>query len=212
MDDLYRNMKNAIIEGDEEEVVALVEKALAQNAPPKEILNNGLISGMDAVAIRFKNGDMFIPEVLVAAHAMQAGNDLLKPLLAQKGDTEKKGTIVIGTVKGDLHDIGKKIVAMMLEGAGFEVIDVGIDVPNEKLIGAVKETNADILCMSALLTTTMPVFKEVIDGLHKEGYGNKVKVMVGGAPVSDKYAKQIQAYYAYDAGAAVELAQRLLLV
>jgi len=209
VDELYQELKNAVITGEEEVVVSLVEKALAQSAPPEEILSKGLIAGMDVVAVEFKNGDMYVPEVLVAARSMQAGNDLLKPLLAQTGSSEKKSTIVIGTVKGDLHDIGKKIVAMMLEGAGFEVIDIGIDVPVEKFIDSIKETGADIVAMSALLTTTMPAMIDVIEAMKEEGYCEKTSVMVGGAPVSDKYAKEIGAHYAYDAGAAVELAKNI---
>ena len=210
MDDLYQNLKNAVIGGEEEIVVSLVKEALAKDVPPDDILKKGLIAGMDVVAVEFKNGDMYVPEVLIAARSMQAGNDLLKPILAQRGDVETKSKIVIGTVKGDLHDIGKKIVAMMLEGAGFEIIDIGIDVPVEKFISAIKETDADIVAMSALLTTTMPAMKEVIDAVKEEGYGDKINVMVGGAPVSEKYAKEIDAYYAYDAGAAVELAKNIV--
>jgi len=209
MEDLFKSMQAAVIEGESNDVVSLVEKALALNAPPNDILNNGLVAGMDVVAVRFKAGDMFIPEVLSSAKAMQAGNDLLKPLLVQTENTNKKGKIVIGTVKGDLHDIGKKIVAMMLEGAGFDVIDIGIDIPAEQFVKALTETGADIIGMSALLTTTMPEMGKVIEAAKKEGLEDKVKFMVGGAPVNDDFAKQIQAHYACDAGSAVELAKEL---
>lgn len=206
---LLKDMKEALLEGDDEAVVELVQKAIDSGIDAERILNEGLVPGMDEVAILFRNGDIFVPEVLMAANAMQAGNDLLKPLLVHV-NTKKKGKVIIGTVEGDLHDIGKKIVGMLLEGAGFEVIDLGMDVSTERFIGALRETQADILGMSAMLTTTMTVMKTVIDKINEEGYGDRVKVMIGGAPVTDFYAKEIGAYYAYDGASAVELANQLI--
>ena len=210
MEELLKSMQAAVIEGDKGTVVSLVERALAQNVPPDEVLNKGLVAGMDVVAVQFKNAEMYVPDVLISARAMQAGNDLLKPIIAREGKIEKKGKVVIGTVKGDLHDIGKKLVVMMLEGAGFDVVDIGIDVSAEKFINAVKELKPDILGMSALLTTTMPAMKDVTDMLAETGYKDKVKVMVGGAVVTAGYAEGINAYYADDAGTAAELAKKII--
>ncbi|WP_130862806.1 corrinoid protein [Bacilliculturomica massiliensis] len=207
MSKLYKKMQEAVLEGDEDVVVELVQEAIDEGLNAEEILNDGLIEAMNEVAVLFRDGDMFVPEVLMSANAMQAGNGLLKPLLVQ-GVSEKKGRIVIGTVEGDLHDIGKKIVGMMLEGAGFEVIDLGMDVKPDRFIGALKETEATMLGMSAMLTTTMTVMPVVIERMKKEGFGH-VKVMIGGAPVTDAYAQQIGAHYSYDASSAVELAKRL---
>ncbi|MCI5686918.1 MAG: corrinoid protein [Emergencia sp.] len=206
---LLEEMKRAVMEGDDEGVITYVKAAIAQSIDPVEILEQGLVPGMDEVGQRFKTGNMFVPEVLMAANAMQAGNDLLKPLMV--GNARKtKGKIVIGTVEGDLHDIGKKIVGMMLEGAGYEVIDLGIDVKPERFIGALEESQADAVGMSAMLTTTMTVMKEVAETVHKDERFRNVKVMIGGAPVTAAYAEQIGAKFSYDAPSAVELANTLM--
>ncbi len=202
-----KKIQQAVLEGEADDVVSYVQKALAEQTDPQVILNEGMVPGMDEVAVLFRDGEMFVPEVLMSAMAMQAGNDILKPLLVQ-GGVQSKGVVISGTVYGDLHDIGKKIVGMMLEGSGFKVIDLGMDVPVEKFIGAIQEAKADLLCMSAMLTTTMPVMKEVVDELKKRGIS--VKVMVGGAPVTDAFAKEISAHYSFDAASAVELANRLI--
>jgi len=210
MEKIFEDIRDAVINGEQEDVVSLIKGALAQNIPLGEILNKGLIAGMDVVAVQFRNAEMYVPDVMISARAMQAGSDLLKPLIASEGEITSKGKIVIGTVKGDLHDIGKKLVTMMLEGAGFEVIDLGTDVSSEKFVEAFKEINPDIIGMSALLTTTMPAMKEVMDALAEHGYDKKVKVMVGGAVVTADFAKDIKAYYADDAGSAAELAKTLV--
>lgn len=201
-------IKEAVIEGDEEAVAELVEEELARGTEPGEILERGLVAGMDVVGEEFKNNAMFVPEVLMSANAMAAGNDLLKPLMVGE-KKESKGKIVIGTVKGDLHDIGKKIVGMMLEGAGFEVIDLGIDVTVERFIGALEETQAKIIGMSAMLTTTMTVMGEVVDAIKGDERFKDVKVMIGGAPVNDIFAGKIGVNYSHDAASAVELAKKL---
>ncbi|MGB9788014.1 cobalamin B12-binding domain-containing protein [Dictyoglomus turgidum] len=201
---------NAVIAGNRKKVQELVSKALEKGLNPEEIINNGLLAGMSVIGERFKNNEIFVPEVLVAARAMQAGMDILKPLIA-KNSGIIKGKVVIGTVKGDLHDIGKNLVSMMLEGAGYEVIDLGIDVPPEKFVEAIREYNPDIVGMSALLTTTMPYMKVTIDVLEKEGVRRKVKVIVGGAPVTESFAKEIGADgYAPDAPSAVDLVNQLM--
>lgn len=206
---LLEKISNAVIEGDDEVVCELVEKALAEGMNPLEVLEQGLVPGMDVVGKLFKEGEMFVPEVLMSANAMQAGNDLLKPLMIGER-REIRGKIVIGTVKGDLHDIGKKIVGMMLEGAGFEVDDLGIDVTPERFLGALDETQADVVGMSAMLTTTMPVMGEVTEALRKDPKYDHVKVMIGGAPVTESYGEQIGARFSYDAASAVDLAKELL--
>ena len=196
--------------GDSASVHSLTEKALAQNIPAVDILNNGLVSGMGVISEQFKNNEIFIPEVLVSAKAMKAGMELLRPLLA-KANVESKGKVVIGTVKGDLHDIGKNIVSMLLEGAGFEIIDLGADVPKEKFLEFAEKENANIVGMSALLTTTMVYMREVIEALENANLKSKVKVIIGGAPITQSFADQIKADgYAPDAASAVDLAKGLL--
>ena len=209
MNDLLKNLSDAVLEGNEELVVSLVKKLISQDEDAKTILNEGLMPGMDEIAIRFGGGDMYIPEVLQSAKSMQAGNDLLKPLLVEK-NVAKKGKVVLGTVAGDLHDIGKKIVGMMLEGSGFEVIDLGVNVPTASFVEAAKQEKPDIIAMSALLTTTMPAMQGVTEALKKERLDKDIKIMVGGAPLSDIYARRIGAHYSSDAGAAVELANTLV--
>ncbi|MFP4082505.1 MAG: B12-binding domain-containing protein [Candidatus Aminicenantes bacterium] len=199
-----------IEKGDADSVRKLSEKALKENLPAVKILNKGLVSGMNMVGDKFKNGEIFIPEVLVSAKAMKAGMEIVKPLLA-KGDVKYAGKIVIGTVKGDLHDIGKNIVAMLLEGAGFEVINLGTDVSKENFLESAEKEKADIIGLSALLTTTMLYMKEVIDSVKKANLDKDIKVIIGGAPISQSYAEEINADgYAPDATSAVELVKNLL--
>ena len=201
---------NALVECDEAKVLELVQNAVDEGVAAKEILNQGLISGMDIVGEKMENEDMFIPEVLMAAKAMSAAVRILKPLLADD-DIAAMGKILIGTVKGDLHDIGKNLVAMMLESAGFEVYNLGVDISPDKFISEVNEKNADMICLSALLTTTMPMMKQTINAIVENGMKDRVKVMVGGAPVTQNYADEIGADgYAPDAGSAVKLAKILL--
>jgi 5-methyltetrahydrofolate--homocysteine methyltransferase len=208
--DLLKDMAEALYKGDAAKVTALVKQALDAGMSAGEILNNGLIEGMNVVGKDFRDGILFVPEVLIAARAMQAGMDLLKPLLAES-DVQPMGTMVIGTVKGDLHDIGKNLVAMMMEGAGFQVINLGTDVPAEKFVEAAKKHNADLVGMSALLTTTMVHMKDVIEAFQEAGLRDKVKIMVGGAPVTQKFAEEIGADgYAPNASAAVDKAKELL--
>jgi 5-methyltetrahydrofolate--homocysteine methyltransferase len=200
----------ALFKGSVEEVKTYVQEALEQGEKAENILSQGLIKGMDQVGLKFKNGEIYIPEVLIAARAMHAGLDILKPILS-KSDSSRAVRIVLGTVKGDLHDIGKNMVGMMLEGGGFEVIDLGIDVPPEKFIQAVKEHGAKVVGMSALLTTTMTQMKVTIEAMKAARLVNGVKMIVGGAPVTEAFAKQIGADgYAPDAASAVEKVKELL--
>jgi len=204
------DLTESIMEGDESKVKKIVEEAVKNKVPVKEILNDGLIGAMNVVGVKFKNCELFVPEVLMAAKAMKVGIGVLKPLL-DKSDTLSIGKVVIGTVKGDLHDIGKNLVAMMVEGNGFEVIDVGVDVPPEKFVEAVKSNKANLCMMSALLTTTMPAMKQTIDAFKEAGLGGKVKTMIGGAPVTQSFANSIGADgYGSNAAAAVDVAKSLL--
>ena len=201
---------NALVECDEAKVLELVQNAVDEGVAAKEILNQGLITGMDIVGEKMENEDMFIPEVLMAAKAMSAAVGILKPLLADD-DITALGKVVIGTVKGDLHDIGKNLVAMMLESAGFEVHNLGVDISPDKFVSGVNEKNANMVCLSALLTTTMPMMKQTIDALAENGLKDRVKIMVGGAPVTQNFADEIGADgYASDAGSATKLAKKLL--
>ncbi len=207
---IFEQISDGVQKGHADSVGALTREALSQDIPAEEIMNKGLVSGMEIVSEKFKNNEIFIPEVLISARAMNAGLDILKPLLVES-NVQPRGKVVIGTVKGDLHDIGKNIVAMLLQGAGFDVIDLGADVPKEKFLEFVKKEKADILGMSALLTTTMLYMKEMIEALKKEGIRRDVKVIIGGAPVTESYAAQIEADgYAPDAASAVDLSKRLL--
>jgi 5-methyltetrahydrofolate--homocysteine methyltransferase len=191
-------------------VPKLVQDALDAKIPPSKILSEGLVSGMDIVGDKFRRDELFMPEVLISAKAMQAGMEILRPKLIESG-AKLAGKIVLGTVKGDLHDIGKNLVGMLMEGAGYEVIDLGIDVPSDKFVDAVKTTKPNLVGLSALLTTTMPKMKEVIDSLVEAGVRNSVKVVVGGAPVTEKFAKDIGGDgYAPDAASAVEKARELI--
>lgn len=200
----------SLMAGKADEVKNLTQAAVDEGVSIKEILEQGLISGMNVIGQKFKANEVYVPEVLIAARAMHAGMGVLEPLLAEAG-IEPVGKIAVGTVKGDLHDIGKNLVVMMLKGAGFEVVDLGIDVPADKFIEAVKEQKVQILAMSALLTTTMPAMKEGIDALSAAGARADVKVMIGGAPVTQNYADEITADgYAPDAASAVDTAKALL--
>jgi 5-methyltetrahydrofolate--homocysteine methyltransferase len=201
------NVSESLQRGDAEKVEELVKKALEENLLPKDILENGLIKGMDIVGAKFKKNEVYVPEVLIAARAMHAGMNILRPKLAETG-VKNIGTVAIGTVKGDLHDIGKNLVKMMLEGAGFEVVDLGVDVSAEKYVEAVKEHKPNIIGMSALLTTTMVNMAEVIKALEAAGLRDKVKIMIGGAPITQNYADQIGADgYSPDAASAVDKAK-----
>lgn len=198
-----------LINGKAPEVKELTEKALAEGVAPSDVLNDGLIKGMSVVGERFKNNEFYVPEVLIAARAMHAGMEILKPALAESG-VQPIGTVLLGTVKGDLHDIGKNLVAMMMEGAGFEVVDLGIDVSPEQFAEAAKE-NGDVIAMSALLTTTMTAMKTTIEALEEAGVKDKVKTLIGGAPVTQNYADEIGADgYARDAASAADKAKELM--
>ena len=200
----------AILNGKLEQAVDVTNQAIADGVEPQAIINGYMIKAMEEVGQRFQRGEAFVPNLLMAARAMKGSLDILKPLM--KGDASTTlGKVVIGTVKGDLHDIGKNLVASMLEGCGCEVINLGVDVPSDKFIAAIKENNADILCLSALLTTTMNYMKDVIEALKADGLRDQVKVMVGGAPVTAMFAEQVGADgYSEDASEAVALARRLV--
>jgi len=205
-----KELAEAIINGNRDRARALTERALADKVDPQRLINEGLIAGMSVVGEKFKNNEFYVPEVLIAARAMHASLDLLRPLIAEHG-IEPVGRVAIGTVKGDLHDIGKNLVAMMLEGAGYEVNDLGVDVKPEQFIEAIKEKKAQIVALSALLTTTMPGMADTIKALNEAKVRNRVKVMIGGAPVTQSYADEIGADgYAPDAASAVDKANELL--
>lgn len=203
----FEEISTLLQRGKAKDLAALVTEELAAGVNPKDILNEGLIAGMGIVGTKFKNNEIFVPEVLIAARAMNAALAILKPALAETG-VEPVGTAVICTVKGDLHDIGKNLVKMMIEGTGIRVVDLGVDCSAEKIVEAVKENNADIVCLSALLTTTMMYQKDIIDALKAAGLRDKVKVMVGGAPVTQAFADEIGAdAYTPDAASAAEKAR-----
>ncbi|HET6442734.1 MAG TPA: corrinoid protein [Phycisphaerae bacterium] len=201
-------MAAALERGDRDTVVQLVQGAIKEGVKPEQVLDKGLIVGMESIGRKFKANEVYVPEVLIAARAMAAGMQILEPLLTASG-IKPRGKVVVGTVKQDLHDIGKNLVAMMLKGGGYHVTDVGVDVDPAKFVEAAKEANADIVAISALLTTTMPNMKTVVDVLKQAGL--KVKVMIGGAPVTQGFADEIGADgYAPDAASAVDLARSLL--
>lgn len=203
---MLNEISQKLQEGRAKEVKALVMQAIESGIPAEAILEQGLLSGMNAVGEQFKNNQVFVPEVMIAARAMKQGMEVLKPLLVQSG-VEPAGRVCLGTVHGDLHDIGKNIVKMMLEGKGIEVIDLGIDVPAEEFIRVATEENCSVICCSTLLTTTMPVMKDVVDAAVKAGIRNKIKIMVGGAPVTQEYCDAIGAdAYTPDASRCAETA------
>ena len=207
---ILKDITANVEKGDSATVKELTKSALSQKIAAEEILNDGLVKGMDVIGIKFKKNEIFIPEVLIATRAMKAGMDIIRPYFTEERK-ESKGKIVIGTVKGDLHDIGKKIVCMILESEGFEVVDIGIDVPKEKFLTSIKKENPDIIGMSALLTTTMVYMREVIEAVEKAKLKQNVKIIIGGAPITQSFADEIKVDgYAPDAVSAAELVKNLL--
>jgi 5-methyltetrahydrofolate--homocysteine methyltransferase len=207
---ILSDIAEALIEGNAPQVKQLTEEALAHHISPTDIVNTGLIKGMDIVGEKFRKMEISVPEVLISARAMHTALEILKPLLSEH-KVEPRGVFMIGTVKGDIHDIGKNLVGMLMEGAGFEVIDLGVDIPPERFVEEVEKHNPDILGLSALLTVTMQEMKEVIKAMERKGLRKKVKIMVGGAPVTQEFSDTIKAdAYGEDARDAVEKAQKLL--
>ena len=210
MSEVLAKMAESLIAGKVDEVTDLTKQALDANVSSKDILEKGLLSGMEVVGKRFKANDMFIPEVLRCAKCMHGAMEILRPLLAETG-VETAGTFVIGTVKGDLHDIGKNLVGMMFEGAGFQVVDLGIDLEPAAFVDAIKNHKASLFGMSALLTTTMPKMAETINAINEAGIRDQIKIMIGGAPVTAEFAKEIGAdAYASNAASAVDKGKELL--
>jgi 5-methyltetrahydrofolate--homocysteine methyltransferase len=208
--DLLKQISESLEQGDDEKVLELTRQAVDRNIPAKEILDRGLIAGMDAVGEKFGRREIFLPDVLLAARAMYAGMDVLRPLFVREG-FPTQGKVVIGTVHGDLHDIGKNLVGVMLKSANFEVVDLGKDVSAQNFVETARSVGARVIGLSALLTTTMPVMKEVMELLAREGLKGKIKVIVGGAPVTDEFASEIGAdAYGYDAAKAVVLVKELV--
>jgi 5-methyltetrahydrofolate--homocysteine methyltransferase len=206
----FREIADALKEGNAKKVEALVTAAVSEGINPAQLVNEALILGMGEIGVLFKNNEVYVPEVLIAARAMHAGLNVLKPLLSEQ-EKSAAGRIVLGTVKGDLHDIGKNLVGMMFEGAGFEVVDIGIDVPPEKFVEAVKTVKPNVVAMSALLTTTMPYMRETIEAIEAAGLRESVRIIVGGAPVTDAFAEKIGADgYAPDAASAADLAKTMM--
>lgn len=206
----FNTMTDALIACDGDKLTGLVNDAIAADVPANDILNKGLIAGMDIVGERMESGDMFIPEVLMAARTMGSCVEILKPLL---GDDEgaSRVSVLIGTVKGDLHDIGKNLVAMMMESAGLEVHNIGVDISPENFVEEIKKRNVQIVCLSALLTTTMPAMKQTVDAIVESGLRDQVKIMVGGAPVTQAFADEIGADgFAADAGSASKMAKSFI--
>lgn len=210
MSDILQEISTAVIDGNKDDIVDLTEDALDDGLEAQTILNEGLMPGMDYVGKEFRAGSMFVPEVLRSARAMQSSMDVLKPLLAE-GGVELTGKVVLGTVRGDMHDIGKNLVSMMCEGAGFEVIDLGKNVGPDDFVTAVKDLNPNVVGMSALLTTTMRSMEQTIKALQEAGLRDQVKIMIGGAPVTQNFADQIGADgYASNAASAVDLAKQFV--
>ncbi len=206
----FKALSEAVIKGDIKTAIAETQSALDAGSSVQDIIDKGLIATMDEVGERFTKGLIFVPQMLRSAKTMQECTKLLMPFF-QEGDVTSKGKVLIGTVKGDLHDIGKNLVSMMMEGAGFTITDLGVDVSPDKFVQKAQEVDPDIVAMSALLSTTMPAMPQTIEALQKAGLRDKVKVMIGGAPVTEKYAQEIKAdSYASDAGSAVSKAKRLL--
>jgi 5-methyltetrahydrofolate--homocysteine methyltransferase len=207
---VFEDLNNGVITGNVAGVTELTKKVVADGEAPTDIINRGLIAGMSVVGARFKAGEMFVPEVLMAARAMNAGLEIVKPFITE-GDIPTVGKVVIGTVKGDLHDIGKNLVAMMMESGGFNVVNLGVDIPPEKFAAAVKEQKPQVVALSALLTTTMLAMKDTVEVLKEEGLRESVKVIIGGAPVTQQFAEEIGADgYAPDAASATDLAKKIL--
>jgi 5-methyltetrahydrofolate--homocysteine methyltransferase len=210
MSDIYESLSTAILEGNAEKTPKLVKKGLEQGYSPKDLLDNGLIVGMDEVGARFKRGDMFVPEVLMSADSMSSAMEILRPLLVESG-AEMLGKILMGTVKGDLHDIGKNLVSMMAEGSGFEIVDIGFNADPEKFIAGIKEHQPQIVGMSAMLTTTMRSMGHTIKAIEEAGLRDQVKIMVGGAPVDKEFANRIGADgYGSNAPHGAEVAKQLV--
>ena len=211
-DEILELMQEDLYDGLADEIVEEVEELLSRDMTPYDVLTRGLVAGMEIVGDDFRDGILFVPEVLMAAKAMKAGMGVLRPLLVETG-APKIGTVVIGTVKGDIHDIGKNLVSMMLEGAGFDVFDLGINTDVDAYLQAIEEHNPDILGMSALLTTTMPYMRTVIDALKEKGIRKDIIVLVGGAPLNDAFAEDIEAdAYCRDASVAVETAKKFMAI
>jgi 5-methyltetrahydrofolate--homocysteine methyltransferase len=210
MTDILETIKKMVVDGKFNEIEEQVQRVVDTGTDLNRLINDALISAMDIVGKRFADGEIYVPEMLVSATTMKRGLNIIKPLL-QSGETENRGTIVMGTVKGDLHDIGKNLVTMMMEGAGFRIIDLGVDVKIDNLVATLKKEKADILGLSALLTTTMPEMQNVIEVLKSEGLRDHVKVIVGGAPIDQGFAAKIGADgFGKDAVAAVQLVRRLM--
>lgn len=208
MQELYSEISSWLQKGRAPKVKELVKQALAEGCPAQDILKEGLMAGMNVIGEKFKNNEVFVPEVLVAARAMKMGSEELKPYLA--GDTQASGTAILGTVQGDLHDIGKNLVRIMLEGRGLNVIDLGVDVTPQQFHDAAVENDADVVCLSALLTTTMGVMRETVELFNQTGLHDKVKIMVGGAPVTQQFCDEIGAdAYTSDAASAAQVAAAL---
>ncbi len=210
MTDILETIKEMVVGGKFNDIEEQVQRAVDSGTDLNRLINDALISAMDIVGKRFADGDIYVPEMLVSAKTMKQGLDIIKPLLTS-GEAEDRGTIVMGTVKGDLHDIGKNLVIMMMEGAGFRIIDLGVDVKIEDLIDTVKKEEADVLGLSALLTTTMPEMQKVIEALEEAGLRNQLKVIVGGAPIDQRFADKIGADgFGADAVEAVQLAREII--
>ena len=210
MQEVLKKLFDAVLEGDFDGVTTNVQASLEAGLDPAIILNDGMIAAMREVGCRFEEGEYYVPEMLIAARAMQTGMAILKPHL-QQADRKSSGKVVIGTVKGDLHDIGKNLVSLMLEGAGYEIVDLGVDVPSEEFVKQATDLQPDIIAMSALLTTTMPSMKTTIAALDAAGLRKHIKVIIGGAPVTESYAHQIEADgFSTDASRAVNVVNELL--
>jgi 5-methyltetrahydrofolate--homocysteine methyltransferase len=206
-----KQLFDAVVNGDAKTTASITQQALSEGADPLKLVNDYMVPAMDEVGRRFECNEYFVPELLISARAMKASLDLIRPLLASRGD-KPAGRVAIGTVKGDMHDIGKNLVASLLEGGGFEVIDLGVNVPPEKFIATIKEKQANIVAMSALLTTTMPAMKTTIDALRQAGVRDQVKILIGGAPVTQKFADEIGADgYSETAVGAVALAKKAVI-
>ena len=210
MEELVAQIKDAVVAGKHQDIETLTERSLQEGLGVDDLINNALIAAMDTVGSRFAEGEIFVPEMLVSAKTMQKALDMVKPLL-QESENQSKGKVILCTVKGDMHDIGKNLVAMMLEGAGFEVIDLGVDATVETVLQKINAIQPDILGLSALLTTTMPEMKKVIEVLNSKGIRDQIKVMVGGAPLSHRFSRDIGADgFGKDAAEAVVIARRFM--